>query len=188
LKRHYILGLFVSVLGLSASLHAQAVPTASRPIRLQVGAGFTFATPDYGQSKIQGFTGFADLDLKHRLGIELEYHDISIITPTDIGENTLLLGLRYSLYRKGRINAYAKGLGGLGWFSYQDGTYHYDQHTDTFGAYAIGGGVEIKATEHINVRAFDFEAQKWPGYFTPGFPNTGGISPYVSTFGVAYVR
>lgn len=150
--------------------------------------GFTFATPDYAQKKIGGFTGYADLDIGHKLGVELEYHDISIIAPNDIGENTLLLGVRYSLYRKNRFNAYAKGLGGLGWFQYQTGTYSGNVHTDTFGAYAIGGGLEIKATEHINVRAFDFEAQKWPGYFTPGFPKNGGISPYVSTIGVAYVR
>ncbi len=187
MKRHYILGLFVSVLGLSGSLHAQAVPAGSRSFRLQAGAGFTFASPDYAQRKIEGITAFADLDLRHRLGIELEYHDISIVTPTDIGENTMLLGLRYSLYRKGRIHAYAKGLGGLGWFQYQEGVYTSTKHTDTFGAYALGGGLEIRATEHINIRAFDFEAQRWPSYFTPGYAHNG-LTPYVSTIGVAYVH
>ena len=175
------------MLGLSVASHAQAVPTATRPIRLQVGGGFSFATPDYAQRKIEGFTGYADLDLTHKLGIEAEYHYISVITPTDIGENTILLGVRYSVFHHTRYNAYVKGLGGIGQFQYQSGSYA-NPHTDTFGAYAIGGGIEVRATEHINVRAFDFEAQKWPGYVTPGYVNTGGISPYVSTIGVAYVR
>jgi hypothetical protein len=47
--------------------------------------------------------------------------------------------------------------------------------------FAGGGGVEVMVTHNINVRAFDIEALKWPGF--P--PN--GLSPITYTFGVAYV-
>jgi hypothetical protein len=45
----------------------------------------------------------------------------------------------------------------------------------------VGGGLDIQATRRINFRAFDFEAQMWPGFAAHG------LSPLSGTIGVAYV-
>lgn len=185
MRRHHLIGLFIFIFGLSiASAHAQAVPAATRIRSAQVGVGFSFAVPDYGGTYIKGFSAYGDADLWRRVGVEADVHYISVFTPTDIGEDTYLIGPRFSLIRQGRLNAYVKALGGIGRFEYQKG-YYAHPHTDTFGAFAVGGGIEYKASKHLNVRAIDIEAQKWPGYGTPGFASHG-LSPFVTTFGVAY--
>ncbi len=184
MKRYHWIGLFIFVFGLSIVSHAQAVPMASRIGSLQVGAGFSFAIPDYGGTYIKGYTIYADADLWHRLGVEADVHQINVFTATDIGEDTYLIGPRFSVIRQGRMNAYVKALGGIGRFEYQTGTYQ-PSHTDTYGVFSVGGGIDFRASQHINIRAVDIEAQKWPSYGTPGFP-AHGLSPFVTTFGVAY--
>jgi hypothetical protein len=186
LKRHHLVGLFVFAFGLSIACNAQAIPAAKRLASIQVGAGFSFAIPDYGATYIKGLTVYGDADLWHRLGVEADMHYISLLTPTDIGEDTYLIGPRFTLVRQGRLNAYVKALGGVGRFEYQSGTYAHP-HTDTFGAFSVGGGLEYRASPHINIRAIDIEAQRWPGYGTPGFA-AHGLTPFVTTFGVAYAR
>lgn len=185
MRRHHLIGLFIFIFGLSiVSTHAQAVPAATRLRSAQVGVGFSFAVPDYGSTYIKGFTAYGDADLWRRVGVEADIHYISVFTPTDIGEDTYLIGPRFSLIRQGRLNAYVKALGGIGRFEYQQGRY-LPTHTDTFGVFSVGGGIEFKASKHINVRAIDIEAQKWPSYGTPGFA-AHGLSPFVTTFGAAY--
>ena len=173
------------MLGLSMYSHAQATPMATRVGQVQVGAGFSFAIPDYSGTYIKGLTVYGDADLWRRLGIEADVHYISILTPTDIGQNTFLIGPRFSVIRQGRMNAYVKVLGGVGRFVYQPG-WNPNPHTDTFGVYSLGGGIEFRASRHLNIRAVDIEAQRWPSYGTPGFP-AHGLSPFVTTFGAAYV-
>ncbi|WP_348266355.1 hypothetical protein P8936_10125 [Edaphobacter paludis] len=157
---------------------------ATRVGGAQVGAGFTFAIPDYGPTYIKGYTIYADADLWRRFGFEADVHQVNVLTPTDIGEDTYLIGPRFSVIRQDRFTAYVKALGGLGRFEYQTGYYRHP-HTDTFGVFSVGGGIDFRASQHINIRAIDIEAQKWPSYGTPGFP-AHGLSPFVTTFGVAY--
>lgn len=183
MKRHLI-GLFIFVFGWSIASHAQAVPMATRLASGQIGAGFSFAIPDYAQTYIKGYTVYGDFDLWRRIGIEADVHRVNVLTPTDIGEDTYLIGPRFSLIRQRRVNVYAKVLGGLGSFEYQEGTYR-PTHTDNFGVFAVGGGIDFRASRHINIRAIDIEAQKWPSYGTPGFP-AHGLTPFVTTFGAAY--
>jgi hypothetical protein len=97
--------------------------------------------------------------------------------PANIGEDSYLLGPRY-VFRHNRFHPYVKALFGLGRFKYR-----FDNAPDTaytYKIYSFGGGLDIQATHHINVRAIDYEYQRWPGY--P--PN--GLAPQVWTFGAAY--
>lgn len=189
MKRIHFIVLFLLTLGLSINSDGQAIPAARRLSLAQVGGGFSFAIPDYGGTYLKGFTGYADLDLFRRLGIEFDAHMNSVFTPTDIGEDTYLVGPRFSILRRDRANVYVKALGGIGRFHYQQGQYQKNTtppiQTDTFGVYAVGGGIEFRASRHVNIRAIDIEAQRWPGYGTPGFP-AHGLTPFVTTFGVAY--
>ncbi len=182
LKRLNILGLFVSVLGLSVAAHAQAVPTATgNAHHLQIGGGYSFASPDYTETNIGGGTIYGTYDVYRRIGVEGDIHFLTLHTPSDIGETTYLLGPRY-MYQRGRIQAYGKFTGGIGRFQFQSGDLFFNPATFTYAAIAFGGGVDIRVRKHINVRAIDFEAQKWINFK----PHT--LSPYVFTFGVAYFR
>jgi hypothetical protein len=180
---------FLSLFGSLPRANSQAIPAAERPIQLEGGAGFSFASPDFGGTSatgtstlvpyIKGLTLFGDAIYHRRFGLEAEFHYDSVLTPRDIGENTYMIGPKISLIREDRMNLYVKALGGLGAFEYQKGDYA-TPHTDTYGAFAIGGGIEFNASRHITVRAIDIEQQSWPGFS----PN--GLKPFVTTFGIAY--
>lgn len=177
MKSFFQIGCIVSVLGLAASAWAQATPTASRISHLQLGGGWSIANPDYAQRKIQGFTIYGDLDFTRHWSLEGDIHRVSIVTPTDVGVDSYLLGPRY-VYRHNRFSPYAKVLFGLGRFKYQ---FDYaPEAVYTYKIYAFGGGLDIKATRRVNIRAIDFEYQQWPGYASHG------LSPAVYSFGAAY--
>ena len=178
MKRHNLVGCFACVLGLATMCYGQAIPTASRVGQIQAGIGGFILDPDFGQKDIQGLTFYGDFDFAQHFGGEGEIH-YSIRTPTDVSENTYLLGPRAILRHK-KFEVYAKALFGVGHFGLQQGSYS-NPNTASYFTYALGGGVEFEASRHINVRLFDFEAQKWPGFATHG------LSPLVGTIGVAYV-
>jgi opacity protein-like surface antigen len=177
LKNSRVLGPLVLVLAFCSIAHAQAIPTASSRGALQVGGGWSFAKPDYGQRTIQGISGFADWDFGLHWGIEADAHYIALITPTDLAENSYMAGPRI-IYPRGRFKLYAKGLVGVGDLVVQEQQDNIGQSSQTNFAYAIGGGLDINATRHIAVRAIDFEYQHW-NYLT-------GLTPTVFTVGAAY--
>jgi hypothetical protein len=178
LKLHTLIGCFACVLGLTTWSHAQAVPAASKPSRLQLGAGFTYARPDYS-TPIKGISAYGDFDFTHHLGIEGDLHFVKIWTPADIAENSYLVGPRVK-FQFGRLTPYAKALGGIGQFQYQYPSQFPKATSYTYGVYAFGGGLDYHASRHLNIRPFDIEFQKWPGFR----PN--GLTPIVMTFGAAY--
>jgi hypothetical protein len=158
--------------------HAQAVPTASRAGSIQVGAAGSYTQPDFAQSNIGQITFYGDFDLPYNLGVEGVIH-YSVHTPSDVSENSYILGPRY-IFRYKRFDGYAKALFGVGHFGLQQGNFA-NPNTASYFEYALGGGVDIHVTHHFSVRAFDFEAQKWPGFAA------NGLSPLTYTFGAAYV-
>ena len=178
MKRHTLIGCFACVLSLTTWLHGQASPTASRIGSIQLGAGGMFASPDYGTSIYRDLTFYGDFDFSQHLGAEFDIH-FATNTPQDESEDTYMIGPRYTVRHK-KFGAYGKALFGLGRFGFQSGSFS-QPYTDSYFVYSLGGGVEYQATHHINVRAFDAEFQKWPG-FPPH-----GLSPIVYTIGVAYV-
>ncbi|NYF51731.1 outer membrane beta-barrel protein [Tunturiibacter gelidoferens] len=177
MKRHILIGCFVCVLSLTYRSHAQAVPTASRTGAIQIGGGATFISPDYTQHYMKGISIYGNYDIGQHLGVEGDFH-YSVITPADLSENSYLLGPRYKWHHK-RFEPYAKVLFGIGRFGFQSGSFPVPT-SYTYFQFAPGGGLDIRATRHINVRAFDVEFQKWPGFA----PN--GLSPIAYTIGVAY--
>lgn len=179
MKLHTLIGCFACMLGLTTWSHAQAVPTASRSSHLQVGGGFTYARSDYGVP-IKGLTVYGDYDFTRHLSVEGDLHFVNIFTPGDIGEKTYLLGPRYS-FRYHRFTPYAKALFGIGQFQFQRPSSFLVAATYTYGVYSFGGGVDLRAARHLNIRPFDIEFQKWPGF------GQHGLSPIVMTFGAAYV-
>lgn len=167
------------MLGLTTWSPAQAIPTATRSGSLQLGLGATYARPDYGRKGIEGVTVYGDYDFSRHFGVEGDLHFVTLFTPEDIAENTYLIGPRYRFQYR-RLTPYAKAMFGFGQFKYQYPSIYGKASTYTYGVYSFGGGLDLRATRHINVRAFDFEYQKWPGY------PVHGLSPIVMTVGAAY--
>lgn len=178
LKTLIRIGSLAGVLSLTSIGSAQALPTATGHGGLQAGLGFTLAQPDYGQKNIEGFTAFADLDLTPHIGIDADIHYVALDTPTDIAENTYVLGPRYT-FRKGRFIPYVKVVAGVGALVIQETQDNPGRYSGTYFMYGFGGGLDIVATHHFIVRAIDFEAQRWPGL-------GNGLTPTVYTAGVAY--
>lgn len=176
MKRHSLIGCITFLLGLSIWSHAQAVPTAERRGVLQLGGGISVASPDYSPATIKGLSVYGTFDFTRHIGIEGNIHYVSLITPGDIGEDSYLVGPRYVFHHR-RVNSYAKALAGFGRFNFR-GTF--PAATYTYKIYAFGGGLDVRATRHINLRAIDLEYQQWPG-----FP-TNGLTPLVGTIGAAY--
>ena len=177
LKNFKLLVALAFVLSLTSPGHTQALPTASAVGSLQIGGGYTYAKPDYGQFTIKGISGFANFDFGQHVGIEADIHYIALVTPTDLAENSYLIGPRFILpYHRFKI--YAKVLGGIGDLAIQEEQDNVGTQGGKFFAYAFGGGVDIQATHHIVVRAFDLETQHW------SYQN--GLTPTVITVGAAY--
>ncbi|HEV2618514.1 MAG TPA: outer membrane beta-barrel protein [Acidobacteriaceae bacterium] len=168
--------LAAAALSFSATGHAQALPTATAAGALQAGIGWSYALPDYGTDKIQGITAFADFDFAAKVGVEAEYHYISLITPADLGENSVLVGPRYIIPR-GRYSLYAKALVGIGDIAIQEVQDNPQGGAGTYLAYGAGGGIDYRIGRHLVARG-DFEYQHW------SYRN--GLTPMVITGGIAY--
>ena len=112
----------------TASLHGQAVSTASRLANLQVGATFSVAKPDYtesvynltqptnGEFNWHGYGIYADLDLRHHLGLEFDFHQLSGPDPV-LYERTFEVGCRY-VFPIRRFVPYGKAMAGRGIFNF----------------------------------------------------------------------
>lgn len=164
---------------------AQATKGQSRLLSGQIGAGFSFAKPDFGPKYIKGFSGYADFDIHNRIGIEADVQFDNIFTPTDIGQKSYMLGPRFVLVRQGMesrpdfMKFYVKATGGLAQFQYQQGRYR-STGDDNYAAFALGGGIDLHVAPHLNVRAGDIEWQDWPSFYNKG------LTPITATFGAAY--
>ena len=164
----------------TTQLQGQALPTATRTGILQAGFGVSNANTDEFPSRISGVTGYVTLDIRGHIGVEADIHMLSVITPNDFAESSYLLGARY-VWHRGHLDPYVKVLGGIGRTSIQQPSHTYAPGTPgTYMAIAGAGGLDIRLTHHINVRAIDFEYQMWPNF--P--PN--GLNPTIITCGVAY--
>lgn len=167
------------------SLHAQALPTASRSGGgLQVGAELSIQNDDYavegGGTRIAGISGYATYDIMRHIGVEGAYRSIKIYTPTDIGETAAEGGLRY-FYTIHRFQPFVRAMAGIGGF-YADHDYStpYIVGHGTYFEYSFGGGLDIRLNHHLNIRAIDFEQQEWPSF------SDHGLSPSTISFGAAY--
>jgi len=176
LKNALTVASFAGLLSFALLGHSQALPTATSHGAVQVGVGWSYAEPDYGQKAIQGVTAFGDFDFTSHIGAEAEYHYLSLETPTDLGENSVLVGPRYVL-RRGKYSFYAKAVIGIGDIVIQEVADNPQGGAGTYLAYAAGLGLDYSATKHIVVRG-DFEYQHWD--------YRNGLTPTAFTVAVAY--
>jgi hypothetical protein len=178
LKHFLPVACLAALMSLATSAHAQAAPAAEISSNMQIGGGWSIANPDYNTAKTQGFTIYGDLDFRRHLGLEGDIHRASMIMPNGVGIDSYIVGPRYTFHRN-RLNPYVKAMWGIGRFKEKDETGAINTYTYKM-TFAFGGGLDYLLMRRVNVRAFDFEYQDWPGFK----PN--GLSPYIVSFGAAY--
>ncbi len=162
----------------STLLRVQEIPTETRAGELQIGLGYSKASPDYTMQSFYGPSIYATFDFRDHWGVEADFHDVkqggSAPQNQDISEKTYEVGGRFVCH-PGRFDPYGKLLVGRGVFNYPNNTANL-----AYNMYSVGFGVDLRTTRYLNIRLFDFELQKW-GSFPPH-----GLTPKVITFGVAY--
>jgi opacity protein-like surface antigen len=176
LKTCLTIASFTLALGIASAAAGQAMPTAVSKGELQAGIGWTYFKPDYGQRGIQGVTAFGDFDFIQHLGVEAEYHYLSLITPGDLGQNSFLAGPRFVLPFS-RFNLYAKGVAGIGDINIQQASDNPQGGAGIYFTYGVGGGIDYRLPHHLVARA-DYEYQHW-SYLN-------GLNPSGVTVAVAY--
>jgi hypothetical protein len=162
--------LLAACLGLTHAAYAQAVPAGERGgLSLSAGGTASGYSLGYGDQKLLGMSAFVDVDGRQHLGVEGEARWLSFYQTNQEHASTFMIGPRYSLYF-GRFQPYAKGLVGVGHFTYP----YLFGHDDGL-VVAPGGGVDFRLTRRIRLRAVDFEYQLWP-QFHYGLMSSYGVS------------
>lgn len=155
-------------------MHAQRYfPTATKRADLEVGVGYSFASPDFSNVRFQGITGYAALDVSPHFGLEFVVHQVNTTGDDRIYERTYEIGPRY-VRHYGRFNPYVR-------LSYGRGVFNFPNN-DANLAYNIftgAGGIDIRIKPHIYTRV-EYEAQTWMKF------EGSNLQPDVTTLGVAY--
>jgi len=161
------------LLGSSSLLRAQATATAARAGDLQIGVGYTIAKSGYEQQNFQGFTAYADFDLRSHLGLEAEVHQVSSTSSDRSYQRTYLLGGR-TFRAYGPLVPYVKVMFGRGDFNYPFG------YTDlAYNLFAGGIGADYRIRPSLSLRG-EYELQSWSGF------SNAGLTPQLVTLGLAY--
>ena len=154
----------------------QALPTASRLGDLQVGVGYTDASAGYSYvtDRIRGFNFYTDFDVRHHVGLELNFHQLDD-PASAVYERTYEVGGRY-VRHFGNFAPYAKGMYGRGVLNFPKNVANL-----AYNLLAVGAGVDVAVRPRVNVRA-EFEYQDWLS--APG--GDLHLNPSLLTVAVAY--
>jgi opacity protein-like surface antigen len=160
----------------SASGHAQVLPSAFRsPISLTVGGTASVFRPDYVPYKLGGVGAYVDLNIFHGVGIEAEGRWQRFNEFEGISQDNYLIGPRVKVLHIWRAQPYVKGLVGFTNMNFEN-----NFGSGRFTTLAFGGGVDLKVTKRLSVRAIDFEYQYWPSFLGDS------LKPYGASVGIGY--
>jgi hypothetical protein len=174
------------------SAPAQVAPSATvQRHSLAVGGLGAVFQPDYagglvaqtGPQRLYGMGAYTDLKFSRWVQLEGEGRWLRFNSYLGITEDNYLIGPRLPLdrLRYKRATPYAKVLFGYGKLNFElNGGYNY--YLDI----AYGGGVDVKLTKRITIRAIDFEYQQWPGWPNVPLVSNTTLSPYGASVGASY--
>jgi len=164
---------------LTPSAFAQVAPAVKiGGLPLGVGVGLNDYSIDYGSGRrMLGISAWADYDIFHGLGIEVEGMSIFADRPAAIypqmKQDSIKAGVIYKAHPFLGIHPYAKFLGGIGEIYFPSPDPFYTQ--DAFTTYGVGGGGEYKVWKQLFVRA-DYEYQYYQDYLGKGTLNPNGVT------------
>ena len=179
----------------ATAVSAQVVPAArARRFSITVGGMASGFQPDFAGDWACGRTScppyfpvagtvnqpligpgaFVDLKFSRWIQLEGEARWMRFNRYQDIHEDNYLIGPRVPVFQFRKATFYGKALGG---FSRMDLGYGYH---GTFTTIAFGGGMDVRLTRKISIRAFDGEYQYWPAW------GNSKLMPYGASAGVSY--
>ena len=163
------------VIGIRTS-QGQAAPSALRsPLTLTVGGMASIFDVNYVPAKIGGIGAYADLTVFHGVGVEAEGRWQRFHEPYGISQDNYLIGPRVQVLHLWKARPYVKVLGGFSNMNFGSGI-----GSGRFTTVAFGGGVDLRLTRRISVRAVDAEYQWWPDFLGTR------LNPYGLSAGVSY--
>jgi hypothetical protein len=191
--RRFCVFLFTILLFAGAvAVDAQVVPSATgRQVSITAGGMASMFQPDYagfgiaqaGPQPLYGVGAYVDVRLRRWVQFEAEGRWSRINAFDGITEDNYLIGPRLPVYRfwNEKATVYGKALAG---YSKMNFGYYYGipLGTGNYTDIGFGGGVDVKLTRKISVRAADFEYHYWPWW---DYGNTK-LSPYGASMGVSY--
>jgi hypothetical protein len=167
-------------LGMAHTAGAQVVYSGDEGgITLTAGGTASGYEVQYGEQKLLGIAGVADLDTRRRFGVEAEGRWLMFHSTTQTQATTYLAGPRYH-FSRGKFQYYAKGLVGVGHF-----TFPYNYAQGNYLVIAPGGGVDYRWKRKISLRLADVEYQIWP-QFTYNGNTYESMNSYGVSVGVLY--
>jgi hypothetical protein len=186
IARWMLLAALLATVNSSEVVMAQAVPTASQPVRLSAFGGVSGVFTDVLGGHNLSFTGGGDVSFRRFFGVNPSA-EIRGTIPFDSGSiaglKSLMGGVKFER-RFGAFHPYGDVLIGRGAIEWQNGGLHagsYIYIRSTSMVYSPGVGVDMDITPRLAAKA-DFQYQFWtnfPPY--PGIPN-----PILLTSGVQY--
>jgi hypothetical protein len=188
MKRSVAVFLFSGLLAAgTVSVHAQVVPAATgRQLSLTAGGLASGFQPDYdggglaetSPNRLYGFGTYVDVKFNRWVQIEAEGRWLRFNQLNNINQSNYLIGPRYPIRQLHfwRATPYAKVLIG-----YANMNFEFNEATGRFTDIAYGGGLDVKVTKRISLRAVDFEYQQWPKWI-----NNEQLFPYGVSVGVGY--
>jgi hypothetical protein len=165
---------------------AQVVHSATgRQVSITAGGMASIFQPDFiggydaqaSNQPLFGAGAYVDVRLRRWVQFEAEGRWSRFNAYDGITQDNYLIGPRLPVYRFWKATVYGKALGGFSKmnFGYNFGDAH-GQYTD----FAFGGGMDIKLTKRISLRAADVEYQYWPWW------EGSKLSPYGASVGIGY--
>lgn len=141
--------------------------------------------PDYAgggvaetsSNRLYGVGAYVDVKFTRWIQIEAEGRWLRFNQFVNINQDNYLIGPRFPIdrLRFGPATPYAKVLFGYAHMNFEFGDLH-GRFTDI----AYGGGVDVKLTRKISLRAIDFEYQQWPEWLS------SSLKPYGASVGIGY--
>jgi hypothetical protein len=189
--------LFFSILLFAGAIAAgaQVVPSASgREVSVTAGGMASIFQPDFANEWISSSTcyycvpvaqasnqplfgvgAYVDVRLRRWVQFEAEGRWSRFNAFQGITQDNYLIGPRLPVYRLWKATVYGKALGGFSNMNFGSGV-----GTGQYTTFAVGGGVDVKLTKRISLRAADFEYQLYPWWVN------STLSPYGASVGVGY--
>jgi hypothetical protein len=181
-----LLALVLSTVNVAQGQVASAATQGYTP--LEVGAGVSTWSTNWGPGHMIGITSFADYHLSlpgklRGLGVEGEYRDVNWgrdYEPSNYRQMTIGGGPLYTVPFRNHFRFYGKYLidyGSMDFMFTPNSGYTHDTRT----VYAPGAGAEYRIKNSFWGRV-DFEYQTWPHLFSA----TTSPTPYGFTFSLGY--
>ena len=192
MRRSVVLLFFLLLVAGAVSVRAQVAASATaRQFSITAGGMASIFQPDFEgdwqppnfQNPIAhaspyalfGAGAYVDVRLSRWVQLEAEGRWLRLNQYGGISQDNYLIGPRIPVFHFLRSSVYAKALGGCA-------KMNFDSLGDkgTFTDLAFGGGMDMKLTKRLSLRAADFEYQYYPRW------SNSSLSPFGASVGIGY--